>query len=178
MPKINLNFLPNYLTILRLIFVPIIFALILLEHFLLAFTLFLVANITDILDGKIARKYNSITEFGKLIDPLADKITQISTISALTIKDIIPFWILLIISIKEIIMMIASFVLFRKEIAIVHSKWYGKLATIILFIAIVFSLLSKTFIELSSITLYLFYIAIFITLLAGLLYARNVFHLT
>ena len=178
MPKNSINVLPNYLTILRLIFVPIIFALILLEHYILAFILFSIASITDILDGKIARKYNLITEFGKLIDPLADKVTQISTISALTIKGIIPFWILLIISIKEIIMMIASFVLFRKKIAIVHSKWYGKLSTIILFIAIVFSLLSKTFIELSNITLYLFYIAIFMTLFAGLLYARNVVHLT
>ena len=112
------------------------------------------------------------------MDPLADKITQISTISALTIKGIIPFWILLIISIKEIIMMIASFVLFRKEIAIVHSKWYGKLATIILFIAIVSSLLSKTFTGLSNITINLFYIAIFMTLFAGLLYAKNVTKLT
>ena len=166
--------LPNYLTILRLIFVPIIFSLILIEHYTLAFVFFLLANITDILDGRIARKYNFITEFGKLLDPLADKITQISTISALIIKDIIPFWILVIIATKEIIMMISSFVLFRKEITIVHSMWYGKLSTIILFIAIIFSLLSKSFETISSFSIYLYYIAIFTTLFAGIMYAIKI----
>ena len=174
MPKINVKNIPNYLTILRLIFIPIIFALILTEHYFPAFICFLIANITDILDGQIARRYNFITDWGKLMDPLADKITQISTISALIIKHIIPFWILLILTIKELSMITIGFVLYKNEIVTVHSKWYGKAATIVLFIAIVFSLLSKNINELTNITIYLYYIAIAMTIFAGLMYGKNI----
>lgn len=174
MPKFNKKYLPNYLTILRLILVPIIFTLILKDFYLAAFVFFLIANVTDILDGKIARKYNLITDWGKLMDPLADKITQISTISALIIKGIIPFWILVIITTKELIMITVAFILYKKNIVTVHSKWYGKGATILFFIAIVFSLLSKTFTELSSVTIYIYYVAIGMTLFAGIMYGKNI----
>ena len=174
MPRINIKNLPNYLTIIRLILVPIIFLLILTENYLIAFVFFLIANFTDILDGSIARKYNLITDWGKLMDPLADKITQISTISALILKGIIPFWILVVLTTKELIMVTVGFFLYKKKIVTVYSKWYGKVATILFFIAIVFSLLSKTFVELSSITLYLFYIAIAMTLFAGIMYGKNI----
>lgn len=166
--------MPNYLTILRLILIPIIFSLILTEHYTGAIICFLTANITDILDGQIARKYNLITDWGKLMDPLADKITQISTIAALIIKGIIPFWILVIITTKELIMITVAFVLYKKHIVTVHSKWYGKTATILFFVAIVFTLLSENFAELSQITIYLYYIAIAMTIFAGAMYGKNI----
>ncbi len=174
MPNFNIKYLPNYLTIVRLIFVPIIFVCILKELYLTASIFFLIASLTDILDGRIARKYNLITDWGKLMDPLADKITQISTISALIIKGIIPFWILVVLTTKELIMIIVGFTLYKKNIVTVHSKWYGKIATILFFIAIVFSLLSKFFGEFSNITIYLFYIAIGMTLFSGIMYAKNI----
>lgn len=174
MPKFDKKYLPNYLTILRLILVPVIFTLIIFEFYLAAFIFFLIANITDILDGRIARKYNLITDWAKLMDPLADKITQISTISALIIKGIIPFWILVIITIKELTMIIVAFTLYKKKIVTVHSKWYGKTATILLFLAIVFSLLSKSFVGLSSISIYIYYVAIGMTLFAGVMYGKNI----
>ncbi len=174
MPKFKFKSIPNYLTILRLVLVPIIFLFIIFEHYLLAFIFFVIANLTDILDGRIARKYNLITDWGKLMDPLADKITQIATISALIIKDIIPFWILVIITTKELIMISVAFVLYKKQIVTVHSKWYGKASTILFFIAIVFSLLSEVFVDLVKITIYLYYIAIAMTLFAACMYGKNV----
>ena len=173
MLKLEIKHLPNYITILRLILVPIIFALILLEYYLAAFIFFVIANISDVLDGRIARKYNFITEWGKLMDPLADKLTQISTITALVIKGIIPFWILVILTAKELIMISASFILYKKRIVIVHSMWYGKVATILFFIAIVISLLSKQIPEIYAITIYFYYIAIGMTLFAGIMYGKN-----
>ena len=174
MPDFNIKNLPNILTILRLIFVPIIFISIFMEKYLLAFVFFVIANFTDVLDGKIARKYNLITDWGKLMDPLADKLTQIGTISALTIKGILPIWILIILATKELIMIIVAFTLYKNKIMTVNSKWYGKLATILFFIAIVCSLLSKTFTIFSKLTIYLFYIAIIMTLFAGLMYGKNI----
>ena len=174
MPIFNIKNIPNYLTILRLILVPIIFTLIILESYLLAFVFFVIANITDVLDGAIARKYNLITDFGKLMDPLADKITQLSTILALIIKGIIPFWILIVLATKEILMIIGAFTLYKNKDVTVYSKWYGKAATILFFVAIVFSLLSKAFSEFASITIYLFYVALAMTLFAGIMYAKNI----
>lgn len=174
MPKFSIKYLPNYLTILRLILVPIIFTLIIKEYYLYAFVVFVIANATDVLDGRIARKYNLITDFGKLLDPLADKITQISTVLALIIKGIIPFWILIVLTTKELIMIIVAFTLYKNKDVTVYSKWYGKAATILFFIAIVFSLLSNTFEEFTSITIYLFYVAIAMTLFAGIMYAKNI----
>lgn len=174
MPKFSIKNLPNYLTILRFILVPIIFTLIICENYFVAFAFFVSANITDVLDGAIARKYNLITDFGKLMDPLADKITQISTILALIIKGIIPFWILIVLTTKELIMIIVAFTLYKNKDVTVYSKWYGKAATILFFVAIVFSLLSKTFAGVSNITIYLFYVAIAMTLFAGIMYGKNI----
>ena len=174
MLKFEKKLIPNYLTILRLLLVPIVFGLILYEQYTLAIVFYIIANLTDILDGFIARKFNLISDFGKLMDPLADKITQISTILALILKNIIPYWILIIFSIKELSMIIVASILYKKKIVTVHSKWYGKAATVLLFIAIVFSLLSETFTYLSNITIYLYYISICMTLFAGLMYVKNI----
>ena len=174
MLKFEKRLIPNYLTIIRLILVPIIFALILYEHYTIAIIVYIIANLTDVLDGYIARKFNLISDFGKLMDPLADKITQVGTILALILKGIIPFWILIIISLKEITMIVVASVLFKKKIVTVHSKWYGKAATVLLFIAIVFTLLSEKITVLSNITIYLYYLSIAMTLFAGVMYVKNI----
>lgn len=173
MLKFEKRLIPNYLTILRLILVPIIFGLILYDHYTLAIVFYIIASITDVLDGFIARKFNLISDFGKLMDPLADKVTQIGTILALILKRIIPFWILIIISGKELIMIVASIFLYKKRQFTVQSLWYGKLATVILFVAIIFTLLSEKFTILSNVTMYLYYISIGMTLFAGFMYFRK-----
>ena len=63
----------------------------------IALGIFVLASFTDFLDGFIARKCNFITDFGKLMDPLADKLTQIATLISIVIKGIIPYWILIVI---------------------------------------------------------------------------------
>lgn len=174
MVKFEKRLIPNYLTILRLVLVPIIFGLILYDHYTLAIVFYIIASITDVLDGFIARKFNLISDFGKLMDPLADKVTQIGTILALILKRIIPYWILIILSLKELTMVIVASVLFKKKIVTVHSKWYGKAATVILFVATVFTLLSEKITILSNITIYLYYLSIAMTLFAGVMYVKSI----
>ena len=82
---------------------------------------------------------NFITNFGKLIDPLADKATQIAVLASLTFKGIIPLWILLIVFIKEFVMVAGASFLYGKKL-VVSSRWYGKLATVLFYVAIVCSL--------------------------------------
>ena len=130
--------IPNMLTILRFILIPFIVVFIAFNNYIAAFVVLTISGITDILDGFIARKFNFITNFGKLIDPLADKTTQISVLVTLAFKDIIPFWILIIVFLKEFLMVAGASFLYGKEL-VVSSKWYGKLTTVLFYVAIVSS---------------------------------------
>ncbi len=136
--------IPNILTILRFIFIPIILYYIFTGNYLLGFIFFTISGITDILDGFIARKFNFISNFGKLMDPLADKLTQIFVLASLVMVKIIPIWILIIVILKELIMVIGASFLYGKNV-VVYSKWYGKLATVLFYFAIVISLMINQF---------------------------------
>ena len=134
--------LPNALTIIRFLLIPFIVAYIFTGNYILAFIFFTISGITDILDGFIARKFNFISNFGKLMDPLADKLTQICTLTSLVINHIIPIWILIIVLLKEFIMICGASFLYGKDV-VVYSKWYGKLATVLFYLAIVVTLFIK-----------------------------------
>ena len=172
-----LKHIPNILTIIRFLLIPIILIYIFTGNYILALVVFTISALTDIADGFIARKFNLVSNFGKLMDPLADKLTQIATLTSLVIKDIIPIWILIIVISKEFIMICGASFLYGKDV-VVYSKWYGKLSTVLLYIAIVFSLLTKQF-ELTGVWEYidlaLFTLAIIMTLFALVMYIKDLY---
>ena len=139
-----LKHIPNTLTVIRFLLIPVIIFYIFSGNFILAFVFFTISGFTDVADGFIARKFNLVSNFGKLMDPLADKLTTISTLASLVFTHIIPIWILLIVLLKEFIMICGASFLYGKDV-VVYSKWYGKLATVLFFISIVVSLLLKQF---------------------------------
>ena len=96
-----LKYVPNILTVIRFFLIPFILHFLVSDEYILAIVFLTLSGLTDILDGTIARKFNLITDFGKLIDPLADKLTQVSILTVLVGKDIISFWILAIVLLKE-----------------------------------------------------------------------------
>lgn len=169
-----LKHVPNILTILRFLFIPIILYFIFLGNYILGFVLFTISGITDILDGFIARKFNLISDFGKLMDPLADKLTQISVLATLVIVKIIPAWILAIVIFKELIMVIGASFLYGKDV-VVYSKWYGKLATVLFYVAIVISLFTKQF-DITgfwvNFSLVIYYIALTSTVFSLIMYIK------
>lgn len=164
--------IPNILSIIRFILIPFIYISVISRHFLTALIIFTISAITDVLDGFIARKFNYITDFGKLIDPLADKLTQISLLLSLSILKILPWWIFAIVFIKELVLIIYASVLYSKKDVVVYSKWYGKLATTLFYLAIVTSLLVNQFniVMPFRIDLYLYYLAILATIFALIMY--------
>ena len=172
-----LKHVPNALTIVRFLLIPFIVINIFTNNYILAFIFFTISGITDIADGFIARKFNLISNFGKLMDPLADKLTQIFTIGSLTLTNIIPIWILAIVLLKEFIMIVGASFLYGKDV-VVYSKWYGKLATVLFYIAIVCSLLINQF-SLgsiwSNIDLALFYLALFATIFSLIMYIKDLY---
>ncbi len=172
-----LKHIPNILTIIRFLLIPIIIFYVFTGNYILAFVFFSISGLTDIADGFIARKFNLISNFGKLMDPLADKLTQIATLTSLVLTNIIPIWILLIVLLKEFIMICGASFLYGKDV-VVYSKWYGKLATVLFYIAIVISLLLKQF-ELIGIWKYLdlslYTIALIATIFSLIMYIKDLY---
>ena len=167
-----LKYVPNILTVLRFIFIPIILHFLVLDKFILAIIFLTLSGITDILDGTIARKFNFITNFGKLIDPLADKITQLSILWMLVSKNIIPLWILVIVLLKEATMVAGASFLYGKEL-VVSSKWYGKASTVLFYFAIVLTMIFKDLQIQTSIHLLLYYVAVAMTIFSLVMYFRE-----
>ncbi len=128
--------LPNKLTILRMVLI-VPFVIILLTDCAgdysrwIALAIFIVASLTDMLDGKIARKYNLITNFGKFMDPLADKVLVCSAMICLVElnPDMLPAWAVIIIIAREFI--ISGFRLVASDAGIViAASWWGKCKTV------------------------------------------------
>ena len=175
--------IPNALTILRFILIPFIVGYLSEENYILAFVFLTISGLTDVLDGFIARKFNFVTNFGKLIDPLADKATQVSVLATLTLQHIIPLWILIIVLLKECIMIAGASFLYGKEL-VVSSRWYGKLSTVLFYIAIVSSFFIKQFnltifnhpeysmSPLPGFDQYIYYLALIMTIFSLVMYFR------
>ena len=125
--------LPNKLTLLRVFMIPIfvVFMLVDITPFdnWIALAVFILASLTDLLDGKIARKYNLVTNFGKFMDPLADKLLVCSAMICLVEMHIIPAWIVIIIIAREFI--ISGFRLIASDNGVViAASYWGKFKTV------------------------------------------------
>ena len=142
---IELKHIPNILTIFRIVLIPFIVLSIVNNQFSLAIVLFTISSISDILDGVIARKFDFISDFGKLMDPVADKLTQVSIVCTLAIKGVIPIWIFIVLILKELIMMLGGLYLYKREDIVVYSKWYGKCTTVLIYLAVISSFLIEVF---------------------------------
>ena len=170
-----LKHVPNILSICRLLLIPVIVISVVTHNYLLAIIVFTISSLTDIVDGYIARNYDAVTNVGKLLDPLADKLTQLSMIASLVWADVISGWILVVLLTKEFIMIAGASFLYGKSV-VVYSKWYGKLATVLLYLSIMVSLLFEQFNITSefwvSISNSLYIITLAMTIFALLMYCK------
>ena len=139
----KLKNVPNILSVIRILLVPVFVVLLLSGHNVAATIVFLAAGLTDVLDGYIARKYNCISTLGKVLDPLADKLIQASAFICLWVMNYIPWWMPVIYFIKEILTIIGASIVFTKKKSVVMSNVFGKLATVLVFGAIAVILLFK-----------------------------------
>ncbi len=118
---------PNVLTMVRMALIPVFWYLMMTDRLYAALAVFVAASLTDIADGYIARKYDLVTDFGKLMDPLADKLMVISMMASLAIKGIAPWAALAIIVVKELAMVTGGAILLKHHV-VVYARWIGKIA--------------------------------------------------
>lgn len=125
--------LPNKLTMMRVFMIPVfvLFMLVPITPYdnWIALAIFIIASLTDLLDGKIARKYNLVTNFGKFMDPLADKLLVCSAMICLVSMNLIPAWIVIVIIAREFI--ISGFRLIASDNGVViAASYWGKFKTV------------------------------------------------
>ena len=161
---------PNILSFIRLLLVPVYLIAFFLINQYVALGIFIVASITDLVDGYIARRYDAITEFGKVLDPFADKLMKTSALITLIFINL-PIWVAVVMIACDLAMIISGMCLYKKQITI-QSNWIGKLGTFVISVGIVLSF----FVEwLGNVNLYVIYSGILIAIIAGLDYVYNFF---
>ena len=159
----------NKVTVLRLLLIPIFLVLYYIygTTYNIAAVVFVIASLTDALDGHLARSRNLVTIFGKFVDPLVDKLLTMAAFVVLVEASIIPAWAVIIIIARELIITGFRTLAADKGITIAASKW-GKLKTTSQMIALVLLLLNNSTLNIAGI--YVFYIAVILTIISGLDY--------
>ena len=131
--------LANMITIFRILLIPIYLAVFYSgwdNYILFSGLIFILAGISDVLDGYVARKYNMITDLGSVLDPVADKLMMFAILISFVSKGIIPTWILLALGIKEVVMILGGGILYLfKGKQVTPSNIFGKLATVSFYVA-------------------------------------------
>lgn len=129
---------PNMLTILRLLLIPVFAVVYAYGHRFAALAVFCVASLTDALDGMIARKYHLVTSFGKLMDPLADKLMVCTALVCQGIGQVFPWSAIILVAVKECVMVLGGTYMLGRGV-VVYANWAGKVATVSFILALILS---------------------------------------
>jgi cardiolipin synthase len=138
----ELKSVPNMLSILRLLLVPVFLWLLIADQFLIAFLVLMFASFTDWLDGFIARKFNQITSLGKVLDPSADRLFILATLIGLTVNEIIPAWLAIVIVARDVLLLIGYPISASHGYGPLPVHFLGKAATFALLYALPLLLLA------------------------------------
>jgi len=134
--KTKLKYIPNILSAVRIMLVPVFmysFFNYFDEKIYLPLIVFVVAGMTDIIDGYLARRNNWITSLGKFLDPLADKLLQCSVLVCFVLRGFVPWWLAGMFIAKELFMICGALIVLKKIHVTVKSNWYGKFTTAVFY---------------------------------------------
>lgn len=121
--------IPNILSYFRLLLIPLFIVLYVQEDFTEALITLAASGLSDILDGRIARKYDMVTDLGKVLDPVADKLTQCAMMLCVAMRYPVMWWLLGLHVVKELIMLIMGWYVLKRTDTVNSAIWAGKLCT-------------------------------------------------
>ncbi len=124
--------IPNILSFFRLALIPVIVCLYVFDERIWTTVVILFSGLTDIIDGLIARRFNMTSDFGKAIDPLADKLTQLAVLICLASEQLLILLPIAVMVVKEISAFVLRLIVFKKTEEVDSAKWHGKLNTVLL----------------------------------------------
>jgi len=165
--------IPNYITFLRILLIPVYLYYFVQGNILEAALIFSISAVTDYLDGYIARKYNLESKIGKLMDPLADKLTIISILLVLIYLDILPHVISYIILARELFIFLSGIITYIFGLDFINPSFIGKFSIALLYLAIALKLLNINYFG-----NLLFYIVIPINIISAIDYSIRAYKKT
>ena len=170
---------PNILSFFRILLIIPFVVMFVTDHINIAFVCVVVSGISDALDGIIARGLNQISKLGKMLDPIADKLTLLAIVLCLGMHITEIFGLAVILICKEVCMLVGGVCLVRRKITPPQAKWYGKTATVIFYLTIVSVVLYREIMgyPMEKLTFVLFLITAGAMLFALLNYAHLFFRL-
>lgn len=124
---------PNLLSFFRILLIPVIICLYFKEQYWWAFGLLVLSGATDVVDGWIARAFHVVSDFGKAIDPVADKLTQIALL--LCLMPMKYWWMVAILITKEASIGILTLIALRRTHSVYSAGWYGKICTVVIYLS-------------------------------------------
>ena len=124
---------PNLLSFFRILLIPVIICLYFKEQYWWAFGLLVLSGATDVVDGWIARTFHVVSDFGKAIDPVADKLTQIALL--LCLMPMKYWWMVAILITKEASIGILTLIALRRTHSVYSAGWYGKICTVVIYLS-------------------------------------------
>lgn len=137
--------IPNLLSLFRLVLIPVYISIYLnardYTDYIIAGSILAVSCLTDLIDGKIARRFNMVTDLGKVLDPIADKLTQFTLVLCLALRHPALRFIVVLLFIKEIFQLIGFAISLRKGKTMTGALLPGKISTTVLFISLIFMVL-------------------------------------
>jgi len=163
--------IPNALTILRILTIPVFVICLLYDRHLIALLIFVGAGITDGLDGLIARVYRQKTTIGAYLDPIADKLMLTTAFIVLAVLGIIPSWLTVIVIARDVIILLGILILHLTSHKVeIKPIFLGKASTVLQIVTIAWSLLMPSFIVMKTIFPALIWVTAGLTVLSGLHY--------
>ena len=136
---------PNVLSMLRLVLVPVFLVLIVLGDYVAALIVLIVASLTDLLDGFIARHFNQVTRLGQLLDPAADRLYIFAALIGLAAQGLVPWWIVVLIVSRDVMLLVLAVVLANHGYGPLPVHQLGKAATFALFFGLPVIMLGLAF---------------------------------
>lgn len=144
--------IPNALSTVRLVLVPVFLALVLTGQDLAALVVIIVSSATDYLDGIIARRFGQITKLGQLLDPAADRLFIFAAVIALAVREVVPWWVVIVIVGRDVLLAVLGVVLAQHDYGPLPVHHLGKLATFALFYALPILVLGQAFPQVAAVS--------------------------
>ena len=166
------SYLPNAVTLSRLFLVPVLILVLKQEDYVAALAIFLIAGVSDALDGFIAKRFNLVSQLGAVLDPLADKVLLVSAYIMLTWIGHIPFWLVLAVAFRDLLI-VGGYLVVTSVMGSVHMNpsYISKLNTV-LQIVLVLAVLAQQALSMSipAVTTILVYLVLITTVASGVHY--------
>ena len=168
----KLKYIPNILSCIRIALVAVFIYCFFYDYphnLTAAVIVFLVAGLTDVIDGFLARRFKWISNLGKVLDPLADKLMQCTVLVCMTIKEIIPVWVVVPFILKELLILSGGLFMIKKRSVVAVSNIYGKLTVVFFYAAVVFCIVGREYLAENPLMLYLICALVLIVAMSALI---------